>query len=100
MSGAPCIIHTTQTTTCRTIETHTSHKCRNIVRDELVLYNVRSVWVIRGQCVATRGAQQRLVLYKSPTPKHLLIIEISQNGISKKSNENKKLKSHYIQDFL
>ena len=59
MSGARCIIHATQATTRPTIETHTSHKCRNIVRDELVLYNVRSVWVIRGQCVATRGAQQR-----------------------------------------
>ena len=46
------------------------------------------------------GPSSGLVLYKSPTPKHLLIIEISQNGISKKSNENKKLKSHYIQDFL
>ena len=46
------------------------------------------------------GPAAVLVLYKSPTPKHLLIIEISQSGISKKSNENKKLKSHYIQDFL
>ena len=46
------------------------------------------------------GPSSGLVLYKSPTPKHLLIIEISQKGISKKSKENKKLKSHYIQDFL
>ena len=46
------------------------------------------------------GPSSGLVLYKSPTPKHLLIIEISQNGISKKSNENKKLKSNYSQYFL
>ena len=45
------------------------------------------------------GPSSGLVLYKSPTPKHLLIIEISQSGISKKSNEYKKLKSHFIQDF-
>ena len=93
MSGAPYIIRATQTTPCYT------YTCMYVYTQCIHAVYTHSVGVIRGQCVSTHESTPSLLLYKSPTPKHLLIIQIIQNkiNVAKKHREveNTRIKKHH-----
>ena len=97
MSGAPYIIRATQTT---------PYVYVYICIHSVYTY-IHCVWVIRGQCVSTHESTPSLLLYKSPTPKHLLIIQIIQNkiNVAKKHREventrNQQASWHTMSDLL
>ena len=62
----------------------------------IVYTYTHSVGVIRGHCGSTHESTESQLLYKSPTPKHLLIGEIIQNKINSNDGTKKhgKLNTH------